>query len=109
MNCIFFRRKDERLAFFTQAELTAQENQKVILRLRTVDGVRYSACEGASIYIDGELQEGLVTDENGRVTLPTLAPRDTPYFITAKKNEAGGWEGKRRYFGGIQQADDNFC
>ena len=74
----FIRRKDERLAFFTQAELTAQENQKVILRLRTVDGVRYSACEGASIYIDGELQEGLVTDENGRVTLPTLAPRDTP-------------------------------
>lgn len=83
----FIRRKDERLAFFTQAELTAQENQKVILRLRTVDGVRYSACEGASIYIDGELQEGLVTDENGRVTLPTLAPRDTPYFITAKKTK----------------------
>ena len=33
-----------------------------------------------------------MTDENGRVTLPTLAPRDTSYFITAKKTKQADGE-----------------
>ena len=88
----FIQQKNELLAFFTQTEQTIQENQNAVLRLRTANGNRYTDCAGASIYIDGELQEGLVTDENGRVTLPTLAPRDTSYFITAKKTKQADGE-----------------
>ena len=33
-----------------------------------------------------------MTDENGRVTLPALAPRDTSYFITAKKTKQADGE-----------------
>ena len=80
----FIRQGREAQVFFTQEEQTILEGQNAVLRLRIGNGVQYSDCAGASICIDGELQEGLVTDENGRVTLPALEPSDTPYFITAK-------------------------
>ena len=83
----FIRQWREAQAFFTQAEQTVQEGQNAVLRLRIGNGVQYSDCAGASICIDGKMQEGLATDENGRVTLPALAPRDTPYFITAKETK----------------------
>lgn len=83
----FIQQKNELLAFFTQTEQTVREDQNAVLRLRTANGNQYKDCAGASIYIDGELQEGLVTDENGRVALPALPYRDTPYFITAKKTK----------------------
>ena len=83
----FIRQWREAQAFFTQAEQTVQEGQNTVLRLRIGNGVQYSDCAGASICIDGKMQEGLATDENGRVTLPALAPRDTPYFITAKETK----------------------
>ena len=82
--------KKDHLAFFTQTEWTVTEDQPAILRLRQTDlnfGWHYSDCADAFIYIDGVKQEGLVTDENGQVTLPALEPRDTPYFITARKTE----------------------
>lgn len=88
----FVQQKNELLAFFTQTEQTVSKDQNAVLRLRTANGNQYKDCAGASIYIDGELQEGLVTDENGRVTLPALAPSDTPYFITAKKTKQADGE-----------------
>ena len=76
-----------KLAFFTEEELTVTEGKTVKLKLRQEDdgGRAYSNCEGASIYIDGKKQENLVTDENGEVTLPYLESRTSPYFVTAEK------------------------
>ncbi|MDD6324529.1 MAG: Ig-like domain-containing protein [Lachnospiraceae bacterium] len=88
----FVQQKNELLAFFAQTEQTVREDQNAVLRLRTANGNQYKDCAGASIYIDGELQEGLITDENGRVTLPALPYREAPYFITAKKTTLVGGE-----------------
>ena len=94
MTCTFFIRQMEGIAqaFFTQAEQTVQEGPECgSAPADSETEIRYSDCAGASICIDGELQEGLATDENGRVTLPALAPRDTPYFITAKETKLARW------------------
>lgn len=85
----------DQLAFFTKDEQTVMEGQAITLHLRQADakyGDEFSDCAGASIYIDGVKQEGLLTDENGQVTLPALAASETPYFITAKKMEVSGGE-----------------
>lgn len=85
----------DQLAFFTKDEQTVMEGQTITLQLRQTDakyGSKFSDCAGASIYIDGVKQEGLLTDENGQVTLPALAASETPYFITAKKMEVSGGE-----------------
>lgn len=81
------KKGQDKLAFFTEEELTAAEGKTVKLKLRQEDdgGRAYSNCEGASIYIDGKKQENLVTDENGEVTISYLESRTSPYFITAEK------------------------
>ncbi len=86
----FIQQYKEQLAFFTQTDLTITENQRLTLQLKQVIGNygdTYGNCAGASIYVDGVKQEGLVTDEDGKVTLSGLSPKDTPYFITAEKTE----------------------
>ena len=77
----------DRLAFFTENEITASQGEAVQLQLRqsSSSGSSFSNCEGASIYIDGVKQEDILTDADGKVTLPTLEARETPYFITAEK------------------------
>lgn len=77
----------DRLAFFTENEITASQGEAVELQLRqgNSSGSGFSSCEGASIYIDGEKQEDILTDADGKVTLPALTARETPYFITAEK------------------------
>ena len=81
------RKNQDRLAFFTETEetITQDEHAELHLRQSNVYGTAFSECSGASIYIDGVKQDGLITDESGRVTLPSLEVRDTPYFITAEK------------------------
>ncbi len=81
------RKKQDRLAFFTETEETITQDEHVELHLRQSNlyGTAFSECNGASIYIDGEKQDGLITDESGKVTLPSLKVRDTPYFVTAEK------------------------
>ncbi|MBU5479879.1 DUF4430 domain-containing protein [Blautia sp. MSJ-19] len=81
------RKNQDRLAFFTETEetITQDEHAELHLRQSNVNGTTFSECSGASIYIDGVKQDGLITDESGKVTLPSLEARDTPYFITAEK------------------------
>ena len=81
------RKSQDRLAFFTETEKMVTQGETVTLRLRqsNVYGTAFSDCSNASIYIDGVKQEGLLTDSEGRVTLPALEARDTPYFVTAEK------------------------
>lgn len=81
------RKNQDRLAFFTETEetITQDEHAELHLRQSNVNGTAFSECSGASIYIDGVKQDGLITDESGKVTLPSLEARDTPYFITAEK------------------------
>lgn len=74
--------------YFTQKAQTIYSGQDVTLQLKETNDIYiYSNCQGASIYIDGEKAEGLLTDEQGKVTITGLEPRDTPYFITAEKLE----------------------
>ena len=77
----------EKLAFFTQTDMTVMDNEQITLQLRQYEGYMetFTNCEGASIYVDGVKQEGLITDENGKVTMPALVAREEPYFITAEK------------------------
>lgn len=77
----------DRLAFFTENEITVSQSESVDLQLRQSNnsGTSFSSCEGASIYIDGVKQEDILTDADGKVTLPVLEARETPYFITAEK------------------------
>ena len=77
----------DRLAFFTENEITVSQSESVELQLRQSNnsGTGFSSCEGASIYIDGVKQEDILTDADGKVTLPALEARETPYFITAEK------------------------
>lgn len=81
------RKSQDRLAFFTETEETITQGEPAELHLRqsNVNGTAFSECSGASIYIDGVKQDGLITNESGKVTLPSLEVRDTPYFITAEK------------------------
>lgn len=81
------KKGQDKLAFFTEEEQTVTEGQPIVIRLRQEDdaGRAYSDCEGASIYIDGIKQENLVTDAEGKVTIPALEARESPYFITAEK------------------------
>ena len=81
------KKGQDKLAFFTEEEQTVTEGQPIVIRLRQEDdaGRAYSGCEGASIYIDGIKQENLVTDAEGKVTIPALEARENPYFITAEK------------------------
>ena len=73
--------------FVTETEKMVTQGETVTLRLRqsNVYGTAFSDCSNASIYIDGVKQEGLLTDSEGRVTLPALEARDVPYFVTAEK------------------------
>lgn len=50
------KKGQDKLAFFTEEELTVTEGKTVKLKLRQEDdgGRAYSNCEGASIYIDGK-------------------------------------------------------
>lgn len=77
----------DRLAFFTENEITVSQSESVDPQLRQSNnsGTSFSSCEGASIYIDGVKQEDILTDADGKVTLPALEARETPYFITAEK------------------------
>ena len=79
------KKGQDKLAFFTEEEVTVTEGKAIKLKLRQEDdgGRAYSNCEGAFIYIDGKKQENLVTDENGEVTIPYLESRTSPYFVTA--------------------------
>lgn len=81
------RKGKDRFAFFTETEETVTQGETITLRLRqsNVYGTAFSDCSGASVYIDGVKQEGLLTDSEGRVTLPALEARDVPYFVTAEK------------------------
>lgn len=81
------KKGQDKLAFFTEEEVTVTEGKAIKLKLRQEDdgGRAYSNCEGAFIYIDGKKQENLVTDENGEVTIPYLESRTSPYFVTAEK------------------------
>ena len=81
------RKGKDRFAFFTETEKMVTQGETVTLRLRqsNVYGTAFSDCSNASIYIDGVKQEGLLTDSEGRVTLPALEARDVPYFVTAEK------------------------
>lgn len=81
------RKGKDRFAFFTETEETVTQRETITLRLRqsNVNGTAFSDCSGASVYIDGVKQEGLLTDSEGRVTLPALEARDVPYFVTAEK------------------------
>ena len=71
----------DKLAFFTEEEQTVTEGQPIVLRLRQEDdaGRAYSNCEGASIYIDGKKQENIITDAEGKVTLPVLEAREKDF------------------------------
>lgn len=77
----------DRLAFFTENEITVSQSESVELQLRQSNnsGTGFSNCEGASIYIDGVKQEDILTGADGKVMLPALEARETPYFITAEK------------------------
>lgn len=81
------RKGKDRFAFFTETEETVTQGETITLRLRqgNVYGTAFSDCSGASVYIDGVKQEGLLTDSEGQVTLPALEARDVPYFVTAEK------------------------
>ena len=81
------RKGKDRFAFFTETEKMVTQGETVTLRLRqsNVYGTAFSDCSNASIYIDGVKQEGLLTDSEGRVTLPALEARDVPYFVTVEK------------------------
>ena len=74
------RQGKDRFAFFTETEETVTQEENITLRLRqsNVNGTAFSDCSGASVYIDGVKQEGLLTDSEGRVTLPALEARDIP-------------------------------
>lgn len=54
----------DRLAFFTENEITVSQSESVELQLRQSNnsGTGFSSCEGASIYIDGVKQEDILTD-----------------------------------------------
>lgn len=77
----------DQLAFFTENEITVSQSESVELQLRQSNnsGTGFSSCEGASIYIDGVKQEDILTDADGKVTLPELEAKETPYFITVEK------------------------
>ena len=54
----------DKLAFFTETDQTFTENDEITLNLKQRNdlGGSYSNCEGASIYINGVKQDGLLTD-----------------------------------------------
>ena len=76
----------DKLAFFTETDQTFTENDEITLNLKQRNdlGGSYSNCEGASIYINGVKQDGLLTDSEGKVRLPKLEAGHT-YFVTAEK------------------------
>lgn len=60
-------------AYFTRKTQTVFAGQDITLQLKeTSDAHIYSNCQSASIYIDGEKAEGLITDEQGKVTISGL-------------------------------------
>lgn len=76
----------DKLAFFTETEATYTQGQAIILKLRqrTDLGGSFSNCVGASIYINGVKQDGILTDSEGNVTLPELEAGQG-YLVTAEK------------------------
>lgn len=80
------RNGKDKFAFFTEKEATYTQGQKITLKLRQRNdfGGSFSNCAGASIYINGVKQEGLLTDSEGNVTLSELEAGQS-YFVTAEK------------------------
>lgn len=80
------RKGEDKFAFFTETSPTFTQGQEITLQLKQCNdvGVSFSNCSGANIYIDGKKQEGILTDSEGKVTLPELEAGRT-YFITAEK------------------------
>ena len=76
----------DKFAFFTETEATYTQGQAIILKLRqrTDLGGSFSNCVGASIYINGVKQDGILTDSEGNVTLPELEAGQS-YLVTAEK------------------------
>ena len=76
----------DKFAFFTETEATYTHGQAIILKLRqrTDLGGSFSNCVGASIYINGVKQDGILTDSEGNVTLPELEAGQS-YLVTAEK------------------------
>ena len=88
--CFFIQKRKsvDSYAYFTRKTQTVFAGQDITLQLKeTSDAHIYSNCQRASIYIDGEKAEGLITDEQGKVTISGLESREKPYFITAEKME----------------------
>ena len=88
--CFFIQKRKsvDSYAYFTRKTQTVFAGQDITLQLKeTSDAHIYSNCQSASIYIDGEKAEGLITDEQGKVTISGLESREKPYFITAEKME----------------------
>ena len=103
MNCIFFIQAQsgkDKFAFFTETEATYTQGQAIILKLRqrTDLGGSFSNCVGASIYINGVKQDGILTDSEGNVTLPKI--RSWPeLLITAEKLiNTSDWDGGNGQF-----------
>ena len=80
------RKGEDKFAFFTETSPTFTQGQEITLQLKQRNdvGISFSNCAGANIYIDGKKQEGILTDSEGKVTLPVLEAGRT-YFITAEK------------------------
>lgn len=88
--CFFIQKRKsvDSYAYFTRKTQTVFAGQDITLQLKeTSDAHIYSNCQSASIYIDGEKAEGLITDEQGKVTISGLESREKPYFITTEKME----------------------
>ncbi len=58
----------------------------ITLQLKeTSDAHIYSNCQSASIYIDGEKAEGLITDEQGKVTISGLESRGENHILLRQR------------------------
>ena len=77
---------EDKFAFLRKHHLHLRKDRKLRYKLKQCNdvGVSFSNCSGANIYIDGKKQEGILTDSEGKVTLPELEAGRT-YFITAEK------------------------
>ena len=73
--------------FFTEEEQTVTEGQPIVLRLRQEDdaGRAYSKLRGSVYLYRWKKQENIITDAEGKVTLPVLEARETPYFYYSRK------------------------
>ena len=94
MTCTFLssrRAGKDQLAFFTTDEQTVHGRPDYApLRLRT-DETQSTVVNSVTVRarpftLTGSSRKGLLTDENGRVTLPALAPSETPLLYYSKED-----------------------